>query len=159
MHTSRRSHRDSNSDHDVLSPSTRSSGHDYLSLSTNIGFIYTCFYCSKTWLSHFWRARRFVFDDTRGLYQTAVNWIQHTFRTSRVLLCNSLGTPVYVFTCTHIYMYIYIHIHIHIHAHTHTCKYTKRSTACVRVCLCLCLCLCLYQCKYHRISRARLIRN
>jgi len=33
------------------------------------------------------------FDDTRGLYQTAVNWIQHTFRTSRVLLCNSLDTP------------------------------------------------------------------
>jgi len=51
------------------------------------------FYCSKTWLSHFRRAGQFVFDDTRGLYQTAVNWIQHTFRTSRVLLCNSLGTP------------------------------------------------------------------
>jgi len=50
-------------------------------------------YCSKTWLSHFRRARRFFFDDTRGLYQTAVNWIQHTFRTSRVLSCNSLGTP------------------------------------------------------------------
>jgi len=30
------------------------------------------------------------FDDIRGLYQTAVNWIQHTFRTSRVLLRNSL---------------------------------------------------------------------
>jgi len=45
------------------------------------------------WLSHFRRARRFVFDYTRGLYQTAVNWIQHTFHASRVLLSNSLGTP------------------------------------------------------------------
>jgi len=34
------------------------------------------------------RARRFVLDDTRGFYQTAVNWIQHTFCTSRSLLCN-----------------------------------------------------------------------
>jgi len=53
---------------------------------------YKQFYCSKTWLSNFRRARRLVFDDTRGLYQTVVNWIQHTFRTSRVLFCNSLGT-------------------------------------------------------------------
>jgi len=55
--------------------------------------IYQQFHCCKTWLSHFRRARRFVFDYTRGLYQTAVNCIQQTFRTSRVLLCNSLGTP------------------------------------------------------------------
>jgi len=60
-------------------------------LSTNV-YIYQQFHCCKTWLSHFRRARRFFFDDTRGLNQTAVNWIQHTFRTSRVLLCNSLGT-------------------------------------------------------------------
>jgi len=50
-------------------------------------------YCSKTWLSHFRRARWSVFDDTLGLYQTAVNFYQHTFSTSRVLLCNSIGTP------------------------------------------------------------------
>ena len=50
-------------------------------------------YCSKTWLSHFRRARRSVFDDTLGLYQAAVNFYQHTFSTSRVLLCNSPGTP------------------------------------------------------------------
>jgi len=56
-------------------------------------FKYKQYYCSKTWLSHFRRARRFVVDDTRGLYETAVNWIQHTFRTSRVLLCNFLRTP------------------------------------------------------------------
>ena len=56
-------------------------------------YIYPQFHCCKTWLSHFRRARRFVFDYTRGLYQTAVNCIQQTFRTSRVLLCNSLGTP------------------------------------------------------------------
>jgi len=34
---------------------------------------YKQFYCSKTWLSHFRRARGFIFDDTRGLYQTSVN--------------------------------------------------------------------------------------
>ena len=37
--------------------------------------IYQQFHCCKTWLSHFRRARRFVFDYTRGLYQTAVNCI------------------------------------------------------------------------------------
>ena len=37
-------------------------------------------------------ARGFVFDDTLGLYQTAVNFYQDTLSTSRVLLCNSLGT-------------------------------------------------------------------
>jgi len=31
------------------------------------------------------RDRRFVFDNTRGLYQRLVNWIQHTFCTCRVL--------------------------------------------------------------------------
>ena len=56
-------------------------------------YMYKKTYCSKTWLSHFRRARRSVFDDTLGLYQTAVNFYQHTFSTSRVLLCNSLITP------------------------------------------------------------------
>jgi len=59
----------------------------------NNGVKYTHFNCLKIWLSHFRRARQFVFDDARGLYQTAVNWIQHTFSTSRVLLCNFLGAP------------------------------------------------------------------
>ena len=54
---------------------------------------YKKYYCSKTWLSHFRRARRSVFDDILGLYQTEVNFYQHTLSTSRVLLCNSLGTP------------------------------------------------------------------
>jgi len=65
---------------------------DLTTWSNNV-YQYKQFCCSKIWLSHFRRARRFFFDDTRGFYQTAVNWIQHTFRTSRVLLCNSLGTP------------------------------------------------------------------
>ena len=65
----------------------------FWNLTSNNVYLYQQFHCCKTWLSHFRRARWFVFDDTRGLYQSAVNWIQHTFRTSRVLLSNSLGTP------------------------------------------------------------------
>jgi len=59
-----------------------------MSISTNNIIVWKLDYHE----SHFTRARRFVFDDTCGLYETAVNRIQHTFRTSRVLLCNSLGT-------------------------------------------------------------------
>jgi len=66
---------------------------DLSKITWNNVYGYKQFFCSKTGLSHFRRACRFVFDDTCGLYQTAVNWIQHTLPTSRVLLCNSLGTP------------------------------------------------------------------
>ena len=68
---------------------------DWNSYSTHQNKMYTYkkHHCSKTWLSHFRRARQFVFDDTLGLYQTAVNFYQYTFSTSRGLLCNSLGTP------------------------------------------------------------------
>ena len=40
------------------------------------------------------RARRFAFDDTRGLYQRVVNWIQQTFCTCRDLFYNTRSSEV-----------------------------------------------------------------